>query len=131
MTPENAIWPLLASEPAEHSRPLVSSLWPFLVVMCHFKPGSSVSTLDIEPLVRFAAIQYALVASHLLCQVVQSLNKSQTQFLALLVFGNSDIFDMTYKTKIVNELSLDDHGTCANDDVLAVADYQDIVGVVA
>jgi hypothetical protein len=99
--------------------------------MCHLKPCSSVSTLDIEPLIRFTAIQYALIASHLLCQVVQSLYESQTQFLALLVLGNGDIFDMAHKTEIVDELALDNHGSCTDHDVLAIADHEDVVGVIA
>ena len=99
--------------------------------MCHLKPCSSVSTFHIETFVRLAAIQYALIASHLLCQIVQSLYKSQSQFLALLVFGNCDIFDVAHETEAVDELALNDHGTCTDDGVLAVADYEDIVSVVA
>ena len=124
------MWMLRVSNYA-NSRPLVGSLRLLFIVMCHLEPCSSVSTLDIESFVRLTAVQYALIASHLLCQVVQCLYESQAQFLPLLVLGNGDIFDMAHKTEVVDELALNDYGTCTDDDVLAIADHEDIVGVIA
>ena len=124
------MWMLRVSNYA-NSGLLVGSLRPLFIVMCHLEPSSSVSTLYIESFVRLTAVQYTLIASHLLCQVVQCLYESQAQFLPLLVLGNGDIFDMAHKTEAVDELALNDYGTCTDDDVLAIADHEDIVGVIA
>jgi hypothetical protein len=125
------MWMLRVSNYANSSRLLVGSLRPLFIVMGHLEPCSSVSTLHIESFVRFTAIQYTLIASHLPCQVVQCLYESQAQFLPLLVLGNGDIFDVAHKTEAVDELALNDYGTCTDDDVLAIADHEDIVGVIA
>jgi hypothetical protein len=122
---------LQVSNYANSSRLIVGSLRPLFIVMGHLEPCSSVSTLHIESFVCLTAIQYALIASHLFCQVVQCLYESQAQFLPLLVLGNGDIFDMAHKTEAVDELALNNYGTRTNDDVLAIADHQDIVGVIA
>lgn len=124
------MWMLRVSNYA-NSRPLVGSLRPLFIVMCHLEPCSSVSTLYIESFVRLTAVQYALIAPHLLCQVVQCLYEPQAQFLPLLILGNGDIFDMAHKTEAMDELALNDYGTCTDDDVLAIADHEDIVGVIA
>ena|SRR2546423_2990546 len=122
---------VLASEHAISSGPLVRGFGPFLIVVCHLEPCPSVPTLDIEPFIRLAAIQYALVAPHLPCQIVQSLYESQSQLLALLIFCNCDIFDVAHETEAVDKLAFNDHRTCTDHRVLIVADYEDIVGVVA
>jgi len=45
-----------------------------------------------------------LVTAHLLGDVVQRLNDSQPQLLALLIFGNSNVFDMTHKAEVVDTI---------------------------
>lgn len=70
--------------------------------MCHLQPCSLVSALDIEPLVCFRAIQDAFIASNFLCNEIESLNKLETQFFALLVFCDGDVFDVADETKAVD-----------------------------
>src|SRR5947209_2941606 len=94
---------------ANSSRLLVGSLRPLFIVMGHLKPCSSVSTLHIESFVCLTAIQYALIASHLLCQVVQCLYEPQAQFLPLLILGNGNVFDMAHKTEAVDEFALNNY----------------------
>lgn len=70
--------------------------------MGHFQPSSSEPTLDVETLVRFAAVEDGLVATNFLGDEVESLDEAKTELLALLVFGDGDILDVTHKAKTVD-----------------------------
>lgn len=63
--------------------------------MCHLQSCSLESALDIETLVGLTTVQNGLVASDLVGDVVQSLDDAETEFLALLIFGYCDVFDVT------------------------------------
>src|ERR1700743_341978 len=115
------MWMLRVSNYANSSRLLVGSLRPLFIVMGHLKTCSSVSTFHIESFICLTAIQYTLVASHLLCQVVQCLYESHTQFLPLLVLGDGDIFDVAHKTEVVDELALNNYGLVGHIEDIAVA----------
>lgn len=69
--------------------------------MCHLQPSSLVSALDVESLVRLAAIQNALVTPNLLRDEIQSLDQLEAELLSLLVFGDCNIFNVTDETKVV------------------------------
>lgn len=73
-----------------------------LIIVCHLKTGPPEAALDVEALVRLAAVQDRLVASDLLGNVVQSLDDAQAQLLSLLVLGDGDIFDVADKPEVVN-----------------------------
>jgi hypothetical protein len=73
-----------------------------VIVMCHLQPRSLVSALDIEPLVRLAAVENALVTSNLLRDEIQSLDQLEAELLSLLVFGDCNIFNVTDETQVVD-----------------------------
>lgn len=73
-----------------------------IIVMSHFQARPPESTLDVEPLVRFAAVQNALITADLLGDEVQSLDELQAQFLALLVFRHGDILDVSDEAEVVD-----------------------------
>ena len=62
--------------------------------MRHFQPGFPKTALDVEALVRLAAVEDGLVAADVLGDEVECLNEAQAQFLALLVLGDRDVLDM-------------------------------------
>ena len=66
--------------------------------MRHLQPGPLESTLDIESFVWFRAIQNRLIASDLLGYVIECLDQSQAQFLALLICCDGDVFDVAYES---------------------------------
>lgn len=70
--------------------------------MCHFQTCRLEATLDIESLILLTAIQNTLVAADLLCHEVERLNNLDAEFLALLVFRNRDVFDVTDQAEIVD-----------------------------
>lgn len=72
------------------------------MVMSHLKAGPPKAALDVEALVGFAAVEYCLIASHLLGNVVERLNKAQTQLLALLVLGDGDVLNVANGAEIVD-----------------------------
>lgn len=76
-----------------------------IIIMRHLQPSPLIPTLNIEPLVRLAAIQNTLIASNLLGHEIQRLDELQTEFLALLIFRNSDILDMSYESEVVDAIS--------------------------
>lgn len=65
--------------------------------MCHLQPRTFEAALNIEPLVRLAAVQNALVTAHLGGDKVERLNDLKAKFLALLIFCDGDVFDMSDK----------------------------------
>jgi hypothetical protein len=73
--------------------------------MRHLQPSPLESTLDIKSLVRFRAIQNRLVAAYFLGNKIKRLDKFETEFLALLVFRNSDVFDMANEAEIVDAVN--------------------------
>lgn len=99
--------------------------------MGHRQAGSLEPTFDIEPLIRLTAIQNGFIASNSLSHSVKSLNDSQTKLLALLVFGNGDIFDMAYQAQVVDEFALDDHGTSPDNGIGFVTHHEYVVGVIS
>lgn len=66
--------------------------------MCHLQSGSFETTLDIESFIGFAAVQDGLVASDLLCRVVQCLYDPQAELLALLILCDSDVLNVADKS---------------------------------
>lgn len=70
--------------------------------MGHLEACSSEAALDVETLVGFAAVEDALVAANLLGDVVEGLDDSETELLALLVLCDGDIFDVAYGAQAVN-----------------------------
>jgi hypothetical protein len=77
-----------------------------VIVMCHLQPSSLVSTLNIESLVRLAAVENALVTSNLLRDEIQSLDQLEAELLSLLVFGDCDIFNVTDETQVVDAIRM-------------------------
>jgi len=96
------------------------------MVMCHLEASPFEAALDIKALVRFAAIEYALVASDLLSYVVESLDDFEAEFLSLLVLGDGDIFDMTNDAEVVNEFPFHNQGS-RSDNPVAIVDAQQVV----
>lgn len=80
-------------------------LFAAIVVVCHLKTGSSKTTLDVKPFVGVATVEDALVTARLLGDKVESLNEPKPEFHPLLVFGNSNVFDVADSAKIVNAIS--------------------------
>lgn len=70
--------------------------------MGHLQTGTPETTLNVETFVRFAAIEDGLVAADLFGDEVKSLDQSKTEFLALLIFRDSDVFDVTDKPQAMN-----------------------------
>jgi len=70
--------------------------------MCHLQPRPLEATLDVEPFVRFAAVQNALVAADIGGNEVKGLNDLQPELLPLLVLCYGDIFDVSDKPEIVD-----------------------------
>lgn len=62
--------------------------------MGHFQACSTESALHVEAFVRFAAIEDGLITANFLGDEVEGLDQTETELLALLVFGNGDIFDV-------------------------------------
>lgn len=73
-----------------------------LVVVRHLQSRPSEAALDVETFVGVAAVENALVAADLFGDVVESLDESEAKLLALLVFGNGDIFNVPDCTETVN-----------------------------
>jgi hypothetical protein len=111
------------------SRLLISSRLLF-IIMRHLQSRPLKPTFDIKPFIRLTTIQDALITPDSLGHGIQGLNNSQPKFLSLLIFGNSDILDVPYKTHVVDEFPLDDHGAGADDGGGGVEDDEDVVGIV-
>lgn len=72
------------------------------MVVGHFQSGPPKTALHVETLVGLAAVQYCLVASCLLGDIVERLDEAQAQFFALLILGDGDILDVTDRPEIVD-----------------------------
>ena len=70
--------------------------------MCHLQSRPLKSTFDIEPLVCLRTIQNRLIAADFLGDEIERLDEFEAEFLALLVFCYSDIFDVSYETEMVD-----------------------------
>jgi len=70
--------------------------------MCHLQPCALEAALDIEPLVRLAAVENALVAAHLCGDEVERLDDFEAEFLALLVFCDGNVFYVADEPEIVD-----------------------------
>lgn len=70
--------------------------------MRHLQTGPPESALDVEALVRLAAVEDALVAADFLGDVVERLDDAQTELLALLVLGDGDVLDVADLSEVVN-----------------------------
>lgn len=66
-----------------------------LIVVCHLQARSSEAALHVKAFVGVAAVENALIAADLLGDVVESLDKAQAELLALLIFGDGDVFDVS------------------------------------
>jgi hypothetical protein len=97
--------------------------------MRHLQPRPLKPTLDIEPLIRLATIQNRLVTPRLLRHKIQRLDDAQSQFLALLVLRNSDIFNVSDKPELVDEFAFDNQRAGADDVGRGVGDAEEEVGV--
>ena len=64
--------------------------------MRHLQPRPLKPTLDIKPLIRLTTIQNRLVAARLLGNEIQRLDNLQPKLFPLLVFRDSDVFDVAY-----------------------------------
>src|ERR1700761_4079107 len=109
-------------EPFVGSRPLITALRALLVIMGHLQPGPLKSTLNVESLIRLAAIQNTLVTTHLLGHRIQCLNNPQPQLLTLLVLCHGDVLNVAHEAHVVDKFPLDDHCAGAHDSGGFVAD---------
>lgn len=91
------------------SRCFITRFWAFVVVG-HFEASSFETAFDVKPLIGLATVENAFVTTDLFCHMIESLDDSQSQFLALLIFGHSNIFDVADESHVVNELPLHDDG---------------------
>jgi hypothetical protein len=74
----------------------------FLVVVGHLQPGPLEAALDVEALVRLAAVEDRLVGADLLGDEVQGLDQAQAQLLALLVLCDRDVLDVANQAEVVD-----------------------------
>jgi len=102
----------------------------FFIIVCHLQACSLKAALDVETLVGFAAIQNALVAAHLFSHVIQCLYDPQAEFLALLILGHGNVFNMPDQSKVVDKFALDHHSTGSNHGIAFIADHEDVVRVI-
>jgi hypothetical protein len=70
--------------------------------MRHLQRLPLVSALDIEPLIHLTAVENSLITTDILCDIVQRIDKLQSEFFALLVFQDGDFFNVTYRAKIMD-----------------------------
>lgn len=73
-----------------------------LVVVGHLETSAAETTLDVEALVGFTAVENALVAAGLFRNVVEGLDQAESELLALLVAGDGNVFDVADGAKAVD-----------------------------
>jgi hypothetical protein len=77
-----------------------------IIIMCHLQPCPLEATLDIEPLVRFATVQNALVTAHFFGDEFERLDDFQAELFALLVFGDGNVFNVSDEAEVVDARGL-------------------------
>jgi hypothetical protein len=92
--PKSAARPCLLRNGKNRREILLGLTLVALVVVRHLKTSSSEAALDVEALVRLAAVEDRLVAADLLGDEVERLDDPQAELLALLVLGDRDVFDV-------------------------------------
>jgi hypothetical protein len=70
--------------------------------MRHLQPRTLKAALDVEALVRLAAVQDALIAAHFRGDEVERLDDLQSELFALLVFRDGDVFDVSDEAEVVD-----------------------------
>lgn len=70
--------------------------------MRHLQARPPEPALDVEALVRLAAVEDALVAADLLGDVVERLDDAEAELLALLVLCDGDVLDVADLSKVVD-----------------------------
>ena len=70
--------------------------------MCHLKTRPLEPALDVEAFVCFGAVQNGLVAANVFRNIIQGLDDAQTEFLALLIFCDGDVFDVADEAEVVD-----------------------------
>lgn len=75
-----------------------------LIIVSHLKPGTAEAALDIEALIRLAAVENGLVAAHLGGDVVERLDDAQPQLLTLLIFCDGDVLDVADRRERVDAM---------------------------
>lgn len=88
-------------KPQPYLTSIVLALWVFVVV-CHLKSCPLEPALHVEPLVRLATIENALVAAHLGGDEIEGLDQLESELLALLILCNGDVFDVTDESEVVD-----------------------------
>lgn len=88
----------------QQSRGLLRFTLISLVVMCHLQTSPSEAALDVESLVGVAAVENALVTADLFGDIVERLDESEAELLALLVFSDSDVFDVSDGTEAMDAI---------------------------
>lgn len=73
-----------------------------LVVVGHLKAGATEAALDVEALVDLAAVENRLVATDRGGDVVEGLDETEAELLALLVLGDGNVFDVADLAKAVD-----------------------------
>lgn len=77
----------------------------FVVVVRHLQASPLEATLDVESFVGVAAVKDGLVAADLVGDEVESLDQPKTQLLALLVFCDGDVLDVTNHAEVMDASS--------------------------
>lgn len=77
------------------------TLW-CLVIVRHLESRATETALDVEAFVSLAAVEDALVAADLGCDVVEGLDDAQSELLALLVLCDGDVFDVADDAQVVD-----------------------------
>ena len=72
------------------------------VLVYHLETGALKTTFDVKALNIIAAVEDTLVAAKRLCELVESLDDAQAEFLALLVLGNCNVFNMANRTELAD-----------------------------
>lgn len=74
----------------------------FLVVVGHLQAGPLEAALDVEALVRLAAVEDCLIGADLFGDEVEGLDQAQAELLALLVFCDGDVLDVADQTEVMD-----------------------------
>jgi hypothetical protein len=109
----NAVYPkkqeassLLSPNALAKKKELGMRLWGFtlasVVIVSHLQPSATEPALDIETLVGFTAVEDALVTTDFFGNKVEWLDEAKTEFLALLILGDGNVFNVSNVTETVD-----------------------------